>query len=108
MTFERGNTDTGDISRADLLPFLTSFSELRRRSFLWPGVTMALFSAALLVFAAIDSETGFFWCLAGMISLGNLFLIYLWCGKKMPFPYMLLIAAAAFGIDAVLSPLIIA
>jgi RsiW-degrading membrane proteinase PrsW (M82 family) len=108
MTFQPDNTKDGDISRADLLPFLTSFGELRRRAFLWPGVTLAVFTAALLIFAAVKNEAGFFWCLAGLISLGNLFLIYLWCGKKMPFPYMLAIAVAAFGIDAVLSPLIIA
>ena len=108
MTFERGNTNEGDISRADLLPFLTSFSELRRRSFLWPGVTLALFTAALLIFAAMDNEPAFFWCLAGLISIGNLFSIYLWCGKKMPFPYLLLVAVAAFGLDAALSPLILA
>ncbi|HXO01266.1 MAG TPA: PrsW family glutamic-type intramembrane protease [Stellaceae bacterium] len=108
MTFQPDDAKDGDISRADLLPFLTSFGELRRRAFLWPGATLAVFTAALLIFAAVKNEAGFFWCLAGLISLGNLFLIYLWCGKKMPFPYMLLIAAAAFGIDAVLSPLIIA
>jgi RsiW-degrading membrane proteinase PrsW (M82 family) len=107
MTFRPENADDGGISRADLLPFLTSFSELRRRSFLWPGVTLALFTAALLIFAALDNETAFFWCLAGLISLGNLFLIYLWCGKKMPFLYMVTIAVIAFGIDATLSPLMI-
>jgi len=107
MTLERDNTTDGDISRADLLPFLITFGELRRRSFLWPGVTLAVFSVVLLVLAAVDSETGFFWCLAGLISLGNLFLIYLWCGKKMPFLYMLTIALIAFGLDAILSPLII-
>ena len=108
MTLPRENTNDGEISRADLLPFLTSFSELRRRSFLWPGVTLALFSSALLIFAAMDSQAGFFWCLSGLISLGNLFLIYLWCGKKMPFLYMLAVAMAAFGLDAALSPLIVA
>src|SRR5580704_19506623 len=107
MTFQPENANDGSISRADLLPFLTSFSELRRRSFLWPGVTLALFTATLLVFAALDNETGFFWCLAGLISLGNLFLIYLWCGKKMPFLYMVTIAVIAFAIDATLSPLMI-
>src|ERR1700733_1387616 len=107
MTLERGNTNSGDISRADLLPFLTSFGELRRNAFLWPGVTLAVFSAALLMFAALDSETGFFWCLAGLISLANLYLIYLWCGKKMPFLYLLMIAGLALALDAALSPLII-
>ncbi len=107
MTLQPENTTDGDISRGDLLPFLTSFGELRR-SFLWPGVTLAVFTAALLIFAAVDNETAFFWCLAGLISVGNLFVIYLWCGKKMPFPYMLLIAVIAFGIDAALGPLIIA
>ena len=107
MTFQPENANDGSISRADLLPFLTSFSELRRRSFLWPGVTLAVFTATLLVFAALDNQTGFFWCLAGLISLGNLFLIYLWCGKKMPFLYMVTIAVIAFAIDATLSPLMI-
>jgi RsiW-degrading membrane proteinase PrsW (M82 family) len=107
MALQPDNTEDGNISRADLLPFLTSFGELRRRSFLWPGVTLAVFAAALLIFAALDNEAGFFWCLAGLISLGNLFLIFLWCGKKMPFLYMLLIALIAFALDAVLSPLII-
>jgi RsiW-degrading membrane proteinase PrsW (M82 family) len=107
MIFERGNTDDSEISRADLLPFLTSFGELRRRPVLWPGVTLAVFTPALLLFAAVKSETGFFWCLAGLISLGNLFLIYLWCGKKMPFPFILLIALIAFGLDAALTPLIV-
>jgi RsiW-degrading membrane proteinase PrsW (M82 family) len=108
MTLERGNTNSGDISRADLLPFLTSFGELRRNAFLWPGVTLAVFSAALLMFAALDSETGFFWCLAGLISLANLFLVYLWSGKKMPFLYLVMIAGVALALDAVLSPLIVA
>lgn len=108
MAIQPGNAKDGDISRADLLPFLVSFSELRRRSFLWPGVTLAVFSAALLIFAAMDSQTGFFWGLSSLISLGNLFFIYLWCGKKMPFLYVLLIAVLAFGLDAALSPLIVA
>jgi RsiW-degrading membrane proteinase PrsW (M82 family) len=108
MTLERDNTPGGDISRADLLPFLVSFGELRRRSFLWPGVTLAVFGAALLILAATKNEPGFFWCLATLISLGNLFLIYLWCGKKMPFLYMLLITIAAFVLDAALNPLIVA
>jgi RsiW-degrading membrane proteinase PrsW (M82 family) len=108
MTLQPENTKDGDISRADLLPFLISFSELRHKAFLWPGVTLAVFCAALLILAAVDSEAGFFWCLAGLISLGNLFLIYLWCGKKMPFLYMLVIAVIAFFLDGALSPLIVA
>jgi RsiW-degrading membrane proteinase PrsW (M82 family) len=108
MTLQPENTKGGDISRADLVPFLISFSELRHRAFLWPGVTLAVFCAALLILAAVDSEVGFFWCLAGLISLGNLFLIYLWCGKKMPFLYMLVIAVIAFFLDGALSPLIVA
>jgi RsiW-degrading membrane proteinase PrsW (M82 family) len=107
MSVQPENTD-GEISRADLLPFLTSFGELRRSAFVWPGATLAVFTAALLIFAAMKDETAFFWCLAGLISLGNLFLIYLWCGKKMPFLYMVAVAVLALGIDAALSPLIIA
>jgi len=108
MALQPDNTNTDDISRADLLPFPKSFGELRHGAFLWPGVTLVLFTAALLIFAAVNNETGFFWCLAGLISLGNLFLIYLWCGKKMPFLYMLTIAVIAFVLDAILTPLIIA
>ena len=73
MTLRSENTKDGDISRADLLPFLISFSELRHKAFLWPGVTLAVFCAALLILAAVDSEAGFFWCLASLISLGNLY-----------------------------------
>ena len=108
MTLQPENANDGEISRADLLPFLTSFGELRRGTLLWPGVTVAAFTAALLILAAMNNETGFFWTLGGLISLGNLFLIYLWCGKKMPFLYMLAIAVLAFVLDAVLSPLVIA
>lgn len=108
MTFQPDNTNGGEISRTDLLPFPTSFRELRRGAFLWPGATLAVFTAALLLFAAMKNETGFFWCLAGLISVGNLFLIYLWCGKKMPFLYMLVITLLAFALDAALSPLIVA
>ncbi|MBV9553325.1 MAG: PrsW family intramembrane metalloprotease [Alphaproteobacteria bacterium] len=108
MTFERGNSDSGEISRADLLPFLMPFGQLRRSAFLWPGATLAVFCTALLMFAALDSETGFFWCLASLISLANLFLVYLWCGKKMPFLYLLMLAGLALALDAVLSPLIVA
>jgi RsiW-degrading membrane proteinase PrsW (M82 family) len=107
MTLERGGSNSsGEISRADLLPFLMPFGELRRSAFLWPGVALAVFCAALLMFAALESETGFFWCLAGLISLANLFFVYLWCGKKMPFLYLLMIAGVALAVDAVLAPLI--
>lgn len=102
------NPSDSGISRADLLPFLTSFRELWRGTLVWPGATMAAFTAALLLFAAMDNETGFFWCLGGLISIGNLFFIYLWCGKKMPFPYLFLVALVAFAIDATLSPVIVA
>jgi RsiW-degrading membrane proteinase PrsW (M82 family) len=109
MTLQPGRaTDNGDISRADLLPFLTSFGEMRRRAFLWPAICGAVFCAALLIFAALDDQAGFFWCLASLISLANLFLFYLWCGKKMPFPFLFIIAIVAFGIDHVLKPAIVA
>src|SRR6185437_3858031 len=108
MTLQPGNTtDDGEISRADLLPFLTSFRDLRHRAFLWPAITGSVFCAALLIFAAIDDEPGFFWCLASFVSLTNLFLFYLWCGKKMPFLFMFAVAGLGFGIDALLAPAII-
>jgi RsiW-degrading membrane proteinase PrsW (M82 family) len=108
MALQPEKTEDSEISRADLLPFATSFGELWHSAFLWPGATLAAFTAALLILAAVKNETGFFWCLGCLISLGNLFLIYMWCGKKMPFLYMLAVAVLAFVIDAVLSPLVIA
>ena len=109
MTWQPGESgDSGEISRADLLPFLTSWSELRRRAFFWPGVAVAVFTAALLVCAAVDNEAAFYWCFAGLISLTNLYVAFLWCGKKMPFPFIALIAVAAFFVDMSLSPVIIA
>ena len=108
MTLQPEKTEDGEISRADLLPFATSFGEVWHSAFLWPGATLAVFTAALLILAATNNETGFFWCLGCLISLGNLFLIYTWCGKKMPFLYMVAVAVLAFVIDAALSPLVIA
>ena len=81
---------------------------MHRRAFLFPGVVLAIFTAVLLVLASMESESGFYWCLAGLISLTNLYLAYLWCGKKMPFPYLVLIAILAFFLDMVLSPAIVA
>lgn len=108
MTFQPEKTEDGEISRADLLPFATSFGDLWHSAFIWPGATLAVFTAALLIFAAMNNEPAFFWCLGSLISLGNLFLIYLWCGKKMPFLYMVAIAVLAFALDAALGPLVIA
>ena len=109
MPLQPGNTTSdGEISRADLLPFLTSFRDLRHRAFLWPAVAGAVFCAALLIFAALGDEAEFFWCLASFVSLMNLFLFYLWCGKKMPFPFIFLVAVIAFIIDGLLERPIVA
>ncbi len=96
-----------DITRTELLPFLISFRDLRHRAFLWPGVTTAVFVIGLLVLAALKNEDGFFWFLSSYISLANIYLLYLWCGKKQPFPYVLIIVAFAFLLDALLLELII-
>jgi hypothetical protein len=74
--------DPGDISRAELFPFFHSLGELRRRAFLWPGVLTITFSVALLLFAAVDNEVFFFWCLGLFISIVNVYILYLCCGKK--------------------------
>jgi RsiW-degrading membrane proteinase PrsW (M82 family) len=109
MTLQPGQTtDNGEISRADLLPFPMSFGELRRRAFLWPAIAGATFCPTLLILAALDNQAGFFWVLASFISLANLFVFYLWCGKKMPFPYIFLIAVAACVLDGLLAPPIVA
>lgn len=91
-----------DISRAEMLPFLISFRDLRRRAFLWPAVTTAVFVATLLLLAAMKDQEAFFWTLSSYITLANLYLVFLWCGKKQPFFYVLLITAFAFFLDALL------
>jgi len=99
--------DSGDISNTELLPFF-SFGDLRRRAFLWPGVFTAVCGVALLLLGAAGNEEGFFWCLAIFISLANVYMVYLWCGKKMPFPYLVAVTLFAFVLDLLLSPAIVA
>ena len=99
--------DSGDISNTELLPFF-SFGDLRRRAFLWPGVFTAVCGVALLLLGAAGNEEGFFWCLAIFISLANVYMVSLWCGKKMPFPYLVAVTLFAFVLDLLLSPAIIA
>lgn len=93
-----------DISRTELLPFLLPFSDLRKRAYLWPGLTIAVFVSVLLALAGLKEEDGFFWVLASFISLGTLYLAYLACGQKQPFWYVLLIAFLAFWLDATILP----
>ncbi|HVC52936.1 MAG TPA: PrsW family glutamic-type intramembrane protease [Stellaceae bacterium] len=90
-----------DITRSELLPFLISFGDLRRRAFLWPGVTTAIFAIALLILAGAN-EKAFLGLLATYLWLANIYLVYLWCGKKQPFPYVLLITALSFILDLIL------
>jgi hypothetical protein len=63
---------------------------------------------ALLLLGAAGNEEGFFWCLAIFISLANVYMVYLWCGKKMPFPYLVAVTLFAFVLDLLLSPAIVA
>lgn len=95
-----------DISRTELLPFLLPFSDLRKRAYLWPGLTTAIFVAVLLALAGLDNEPAFFWVLATFIMLGTLYIVHLACGQKQPFYYVLLIAALAFWLDATILPAI--
>jgi len=95
-----------DISRTELLPFLLPFSDLRKRAYLWPGLTTAIFVAILLALAGLDNEPAFFWVLATFIMLGTLYLVHLACGQKQPFYYVLLVAALAFWLDATILPAI--
>jgi RsiW-degrading membrane proteinase PrsW (M82 family) len=92
--------DDGDISRTEFLPFLTRFGDLRRRAFLWPAVTTACFCLGLL--ATTSHQSVFYWLCGSYISLANLYLIYLSCGKKLPFWYVFVIAAAGFVVDTLL------
>lgn len=90
-----------DITRSELLPFLISFRDLRRRAFLWPGVTTAICAIALLLLANAN-EKAFLGLLATYLWLANIYLVYLWCGKKQPFPYVLLITVFSFTLDLIL------
>lgn len=102
-----GNAAAADeISRAEMLPFLISFGDMRKRAYLWPGLTTAVFIAALLAMAAIKNENGFFWVLSTFVALANIYLIYLACGRKQPFAYVLLVGAASFALDVLLLPAI--
>jgi len=96
-----------DISRAEMLPFLIPFRDLRRRAFLWPAVTTSTFVAALLFLAALKNQDAFFWALSSYITLANLYLVFLWCGKKQPFVYILLITLFAFLLDGLLLELMV-
>jgi len=98
--------DGEEISRTEFLPFLVPVRELRRRGFLWPGIATAFFSIALL--ASTDNETAFFWFLGSYISVANLYILYLCCGKKLPFMYVFTISILAFALDALLAPAMVA
>jgi RsiW-degrading membrane proteinase PrsW (M82 family) len=91
---------TDDISRTELFPFLLSFSDMRKRAYLWPGLTTSSVIVALLTLAAINNLPAFFCVLALYVWLADLYLVFLWCGRKQPFPYVMLIALAAFVLDA--------
>ena len=79
---------------------------MRQRAYLWPGLTTAIFVAALLFLAALNNEPAFFWVLSSYVALANLYLVFLACGRKQPFLYILAVAGAAFTLDAVLLPVI--
>ena len=101
MTSQVGRVaaDPLDISYGELLPFL-SWRDLRRRGFLGPGITTALFGVAMfLVINFKNGLTPFLYILTGFIGLASLYLIYLWCGKKMPLVYVLLVALLIFVFD---------
>jgi RsiW-degrading membrane proteinase PrsW (M82 family) len=91
--------DPLDISYGELLPFL-SWHDLRSRGFLGPGITTALFGIAMFLATNLKNGlTPFFYILTGFIGLASLYLIYLWCGKKMPVAYVLLVALLIFIFD---------
>jgi len=96
-----------DISRTEFLPFLISFSDMSKRAYLWPGLTTAIFVAILLALAAVKNEPAFFWVLSTYVAFVDIYLLYLACGRKQPFLYVLLIAFFAFGLDALLLPVIV-
>jgi RsiW-degrading membrane proteinase PrsW (M82 family) len=111
-TLQQGSEDRGkmrhahkvaadplDISYGELLPFL-SWHDLRRRGFLGPGITTAVFGVAMfLVIGFNNGVTPFFYILTGFLGLASLYLIYLWCGKKMPFAYVLLLTFLIFVVN---------
>jgi RsiW-degrading membrane proteinase PrsW (M82 family) len=101
---QRVAADPLDISYGELLPFL-SWRDLRRRGFLGPGITTALFGITMFLATNIkDNLVPFFYILTGFIGLAALYLINIWCGKKMPFAYVLLVAFLVFVFDCYFLP----
>jgi RsiW-degrading membrane proteinase PrsW (M82 family) len=99
LQVQRVAADPLDISYGELLPFL-SWHDLRSRGFLGPGITTAIFGAAM--FVAINFKNGltpFLYILTGFVGLASLYLIYLWCGKKLPLAYVLLVTFLIFIFD---------
>jgi RsiW-degrading membrane proteinase PrsW (M82 family) len=103
MPAEKVLADPLAITYGEMLPFL-SWRDLRHRGFLGPGITTALFGIAMLV--AGNFKTGgqiaVLYILSGFLGLASLYLINLWCGRKMPFWYVFLVALITFAVNSFL------
>src|SRR5271155_440669 len=104
MTMPAGEVlaDPLDMTYGEMLPFL-SWRELRHRGFLGPGIATALFGVAM--FIAANSQAGqiaVLYILSGFLGLASLYLINLWCGRKMPFWYVFLVGLITFGVNGLL------
>src|SRR5271170_4918156 len=95
--------DPLDITYGEMLPFL-SWRELRHRGFLGPGIATALFGIAMFIAANSkpNGRVAVLYILSGFLGLASLYLITLWCGRKMPFWYVFLVALTTFAVNAVL------
>jgi RsiW-degrading membrane proteinase PrsW (M82 family) len=95
--------DPLDITYGEMLPFL-SWRELRHRGFLGPGIATALFGIAMFVAANLKEggQIAVLYILSGFLGLASLYLINLWCGRKMPFWYVFLVALITFAVNAFL------
>jgi RsiW-degrading membrane proteinase PrsW (M82 family) len=91
------------ITYGEMLPFL-SWRELRHRGFLGPGIATALFGIAMFIAANFKAggQIAVLYILSGFLGLASLYLINLWCGRKMPFWYVFLVALITFAVNAFL------
>jgi RsiW-degrading membrane proteinase PrsW (M82 family) len=103
MPADKVLADPLDMTYGEMLPFL-SWRELRHRGFLGPGIATALFGIAM--FIAANSKAGgqiaVLYILSGFLGLASLYLINLWCGRKMPFWYVFLVALITFAVNGFL------
>jgi len=103
MPADKVPADPFVITYGEMLPFL-SWRELRHRGFLGPGIATALFGIAMFIAANFkpSGQIAVLYILSSYLGLTSLYLINLWCGRKMPFWYVFLVALITFAVNGFL------